>query len=172
MIAFRPVLADDLPVLLEWMHRPHWREWWGDPESELEHVRDMIEGRDTTQPFIFVVDGKDAGYIQVWFVKDQQGTEFAKEIPWLELLPPDAVGVDLSIADRANLSQGLGTRVLQAFVRRLRQDGFKRIVIDPDPANLRAVKAYRKAGFREMPDLLGRTGDSLLMEHMIMEGVS
>ncbi|MBN9672772.1 GNAT family N-acetyltransferase [Roseibium aggregatum] len=164
-VAFRPLVGEDLPMLADWMGRPHWREWWGEPEEELAKFRKKIEGRDTTRPFIFQVDGRDAGYIQVWYVKDQQGPDTVATYPWMVLLPMEAVGVDLSIADASQLSKGHGTRVLQAFVGKLRGEGHKRILIDPDPVNLRAVKAYRKAGFREMEDLLGRTGDSLLMEH-------
>ena len=92
--------------------------------------------------------------------------------PWLERLPAEAVGVDLSIAFEEDLSRGLGTRTLQAFVRQLREEGHERIIIDPDPANLRALKAYRKAGFQEIEALLGRTGDCLLMELVSKEGVS
>jgi aminoglycoside 6'-N-acetyltransferase len=172
MITFRPVVEQDLPLLADWLARPHWREWWGDPETELGYIREMVEGRDTTQPFLFQIDGTDSGYIQVWYIKDQLGTEWVKEYPWLMLLPEDAVGVDLSLANREELSKGIGTEVLRAFVRKLRRDGYDRIIIDPDPANLRAVRAYRKAGFREIVDLLGRTDDSLLMEHVNTEGVS
>jgi aminoglycoside 6'-N-acetyltransferase len=172
MITFRPVVEQDLPLLADWLARPHWREWWGDPETELGYIREMVEGRDTTQPFFFQIDGTDRGYIQVWYIKDQLGTEWVKEYPWLMLLPEDAVGVDLSLANREELSKGIGTEVLRAFVRKLRRDGYDRIIIDPDPANLRAVRAYRKAGFREIVDLLGRTDDSLLMEHVNTEGVS
>ncbi|TYC51869.1 acetyltransferase [Rhodobacterales bacterium] len=172
MISFRPVVPADLSVLGKWMERPHWREWWGEPETELGYVRDMIEGRDTTRPFIFIVDGEDAGYIQVWFVRHQLGTRWVEENPWLEWLPTDAVGVDLSIADSERLSRGTGTRVLQEFVRKLRQEGHRRIIIDPDPANLRAVRAYRKAGFQEIEKLPGEPEDCLLMEHKVTEGVS
>ncbi|MES0883326.1 GNAT family N-acetyltransferase [Roseibium sp. SCP14] len=172
MISFRPVSEKDLPLLSEWLARPHWREWWGDPETELGYIKDMIEGRDTTRPFIFQLNGTDKGYIQVWFVKDQQDSDWIREYPWLELLPRNAVGVDLSLADQDELSKGIGTEVLRAFVRKLRREGYDRILIDPDPENLRAVKAYRKAGFREIADLMGRTGDCLLMEHQDTEGVS
>ena len=172
MITFRSVEPEDLPTLADWMARPHWREWWGEPQEELGYVKDMIEGRDTTLPFIFQLDGTDKGYIQVWFVKDQLGPDILEDYPWLVLLPREAVGVDLSIADQEDLSKGIGTRVLQAFVQKLRHDGYERIIIDPDPANQRAVRSYQKAGFEEIPDLLGKTDDSLLMEHKITEGVT
>lgn len=164
-IEFRPLGAADLAMLATWMARPHWREWWGAPEEELAMVRDMVEGRDTTRPFVFSEGGIDLGYIQAWFIADQRVEPWLTQAPWLLALPDDAVGVDLSIADPARLGRGLGTRVLRAFVARLRDAGHRTIVIDPDPANLRAVRAYEKAGFRPIPDLLGKTGDSLLMRH-------
>ncbi|MEP3047000.1 MAG: GNAT family N-acetyltransferase [Roseibium sp.] len=165
MVSFRPVTAQDLPMLAEWLARPHWQKWWGDPSTELDHIQDMLAGRDTTKPFIFQIGGEDKGYIQVWFIADQLKTEWAKEYPWLDLLPSNAVGVDLSIARQDDMSKGLGSEALRSFVRKLRQEGYTRILIDPDPNNHQAVRAYQKAGFKVMEDLLGRTDDSLLMEH-------
>ena len=51
------------------------------------------------------------------------------------------------------------------FVRKLREQGHDTIIIDPDPDNARAVRAYTKAGFRPVPHLHGRTGDVLIMQH-------
>jgi hypothetical protein len=92
---FHPMSAGDLPLMLRWLEMPHIREWWGDPETELGYVRDMIEGRDTTRPFIFSVDGEPMGYIQYWFIGDHQNATWIADHPWLAELPSDAVGVDL-----------------------------------------------------------------------------
>lgn len=164
-LVFRPVDAADLPLLERWMREPHWREWWGDTDEEIGFVHDMIEGRDTTRPFIFSVDGEDVGYIQYWFVGHQQEGSWIETNPWLAELPPDTIGVDLSIGPADRLSEGIGTRALRAFVALLRDTGFDQIIIDPDPENRRAVRSYEKAGFRPIPELLGRSGDSLIMRH-------
>ncbi|GHG13768.1 GNAT family N-acetyltransferase [Paracoccus aerius] len=165
-ISFAPVTAADLPLLAEWLASPHWREWWSDqPAVELGYIRDMIEGRDSTRPFLFLLDGRPIGYIQVWRIADARVEPWLTEAPWLMDLPDDAVGVDLSIGPTGLLSQGIGSRVLSAFVAMLRAEGHRTIIIDPDPANARAVRAYENAGFRVIPKLLGRTGDSLLMRH-------
>jgi RimJ/RimL family protein N-acetyltransferase len=164
-VTFRPVTAADLPMLGAWMARPHWLEWWGEPETELEYIREMIEGRDDTEPFIFAVDGVDLGYIQVWRLASNRVEPWLTEAPWVMWLPDNTVGVDLSIADPEMLSRGVGTAVLQAFVARLRGLGETEIMIDPDPANPRALRAYEKAGFRVIEALRGRTGDSLVMRH-------
>ncbi|NNU79038.1 acetyltransferase [Halovulum dunhuangense] len=164
-IRFRPVTATDLPLLAEWMAAPHWREWWGEPETELGYIRDMIEGRDTTRPFLFDIDGVPTGYIQVWRPADNRIEPWLSDAPWIAWLPDDAVGVDLSIGPAESLSRGIGSAVLRAFVARLRAEGHRFIVIDPDPTNTRALRAYEKAGFRPIPEYLGRTGDCLLMQH-------
>jgi RimJ/RimL family protein N-acetyltransferase len=161
---FRPMTHADLPLLRRWLERPHMQEWWGEPETELGYVVDMIEGRDTTRPFVFSVDGEPMGYIQYWFIGDHQNATWIAVHPWLAELPSDAVGVDLSIGDLAKLSQGIGSAVLQEFSQHLAGKGHRTIIIDPDPANRRAVRAYEKAGFRAIPRLLGRTGDTLIMQ--------
>ena len=61
------------------------------------------------------------------------------------------------------LGRGHGSAFIRAFAERLLANGTPRIVIDPDPANARAIRAYEKAGFErdrivETPD-----GPALLM---------
>ena len=156
--------SDDLPLMRRWLEMPHIREWWGEPDVELGYVRDMIEGRDSTRPFIFSVDGVPTGYIQYWFIGDHQNDTWIADYPWLAELPSDAVGVDLLIGDPAKLSQGIGSAALSGFAEHLVED-HPTIIIDPDPTNRRAVRAYEKAGFRPIPRLLGRTGDTLIMQY-------
>ncbi len=163
-IAFHPVTHADLPMLRGWMEQPHWREWWGDLEEELADIGAMIEGRDTTRPYIFSVDGKPTGYIQVWFIADQIEAGWAEKEEWLTMVPAGSVGVDLSIGEAEDLDRGIGTAALRAFTLDLAVQGHQTILIDPAPENLRAVRAYEKAGFRAIPGLVGKTGGSLIMQ--------
>lgn len=164
-IGFSPVGEKHYPLLLAWLNAPHVREWWGDPDEEIGFIREMVEGRDTTRPFVITLDGEPVGYIQVWFLGHHQNEEWTKDNPWLLELAPEAVGVDLSIGHADKLSQGIGSAALTAFVAYLRGLGHETIIIDPDPANARAVRAYAKAGFRPVPQLEGRTGaEALIMQ--------
>ena len=38
MLSFRPLVTTDFPLLLEWLQRPHVKEWWNDGEDTLEKV--------------------------------------------------------------------------------------------------------------------------------------
>jgi aminoglycoside 6'-N-acetyltransferase len=164
-IAFLPVRPEHYPLLHTWLAQPHMQEWWGDPDQELGYIRDMVEGRDTTRPFLIVLADKPVGYIQYWFIGHHQNEQWIKDHPWLMELPSDAIGVDLSLGSENALSQGIGSAALASFVAMLRDEGHNTIIIDPDPGNTRAVRAYTKAGFRPVPHLQGRTGDVLIMQH-------
>jgi aminoglycoside 6'-N-acetyltransferase len=164
-ITFEPVAEKHYPLLTRWLNAPHIREWWGDPETELGYIVDMVEGRDTTRPYIFSVNGAHVGYIQVWRIGPHQTDEWTKDNPWLMELPSQAVGVDLSIGEADKLSNGIGSAVLRRFVENLKAEGHTAIIIDPDPANSRAVRAYAKAGFRPIPHLAGRTDGVLVMQY-------
>ena len=164
-IGFIPVQAEHYPLLRRWLEAPHMREWWGDPETELGYVRGMVEGRDTTRPFLIALDGAPIGYIQYWYIGHHQNEQWIKDHPWLMEFPSDTIGVDLSIGEADRLSQGIGSAALAAFVRMLREQGHTNIIIDPDLANLRAVRAYEKAGFRKAVLAHSHDGPVLLMIH-------
>ena len=134
------------------------------PPTAIPIVRNS-QPIDTTRPFIFSIDGIPVGYIQYWFIGHHQNETWIKDHPWLGELPAETVGVDLSIGVPGLLSQGIGSAALRAFVEGLRDEGHGTIVIDPDPENKRAVRAYMKAGFRPVPELVGRTGDVLIMQY-------
>jgi RimJ/RimL family protein N-acetyltransferase len=164
-VTFVPVTKEHLPLLRRWMSQPHWQEWWGEPDTELGYIVAMIEGRDSTEPYLFQVDERPVGYIQVWYVKPHQVEPWTKDSPWLLELPPETVGVDLSIGEADDLAKGYGAAALSQFVGELRGRGHAEIIIDPDPANTRAVRAYLKAGFRPISHLEGRFDGILLMRH-------
>lgn len=160
--------AKDYDLLADWMGRPHWQDWWGDVETELGYVRDMVEGRDPTRAFLFLLDRRPAGYIQSWQVSDNLVEPWISKAPWLVDVPADSVGVDLSVGVEADLGKGLGTAALKAFVRKLADEGRRNIIIDPDAANARAIRAYEKAGFVRLlvaPNPEGEHGRETLIMH-------
>lgn len=139
-IGFRPVTPADRPLLAAWIARPHWQCWWGEAEAEAASIAE----RATVDfgPFIFTLDGRDAGYIQWW------RPDGAWEIP--VAAPPETTrGLDMGIADAGHLGRGIGPAVLAAFMRRLEAEGVTRFLIDPAPGNIRALRAYARAGFAE-----------------------
>jgi aminoglycoside 6'-N-acetyltransferase len=153
-IGFRPVTAADRSLLAEWIARPHWARWWGPADAE---AADIVEGATSDfGPFVFTLDGRDAGYIQWWRPTGEW------EIP-VEAPPETTRGIDMSIADETDCGRGIGARVLSAFVGRLTAEGITRFLIDPAPDNTAARRAYAKAGFGEVARGTHQDGPYVLM---------
>jgi len=133
---FRPLTPADYPLLLDWLQRPHVKEWWDDGDDTLEKVAAHYGDEDDTVRFLLIeTDAAGAtqplGYFQYY------------------LEPDDTVGIDQFLADAGRLGQGLGTQAVQAFCDLIiAERNPRRIILDPDPANGRAVRCYEKAGFR------------------------
>ena len=110
-------------------------------------------------------DGEPVGYIQYWFVGDHQSEAWIASNPWLALVPSDTLGIDMSIGRPEWLGRGVGSQVLRAFADELWAAGHRNLIIDPDPANARAIAAYRKAGFEPVRHLVGKTGDCVILSY-------
>jgi RimJ/RimL family protein N-acetyltransferase len=160
-IDFRPLTRADLPLLHEWLARPHVAEWWGAPPTlaavEAEFAP-YLGAASRVRPFVVLVDGAPGGYIQ-WYVVagDDDGW-------WPDERDPGARGIDQFLADAHRLGRGLGTAVVRAFVARLFADPeVTRVQTDPAPENGRAIRCYEKAGFRRVGVVDTPDGPALLM---------
>ncbi len=159
--AFRPLATTDLPLLHDWVARPHWTEWWGEAPTlaELEaEYGPWIDDPRKVQPYMVLLDGQPFGYIQSYVAMGSGGGW------WEEETDPGVRGIDQSIADAAQLGRGFGTAMVKAFVAKLFADPqVSHIQTDPDPRNTRAIRCYEKAGFRATGEVQTPDGTALLM---------
>jgi aminoglycoside 6'-N-acetyltransferase len=136
---FRPMSASDLPTIKRWLETPHVREWWHDPAEQFELVSGDLDHPDMAQ-FIVAADGQEFAYLQCYNLT-----------AWDTALGPQPEGtrgLDQFIGKADMLDRGHGSAFVRAFADRLLATGTPRVVTDPDPANVRAIGAYEKAGFR------------------------
>jgi aminoglycoside 6'-N-acetyltransferase len=146
-IGFRFLASDDLPRLWQWLQNPIVREWYHDNEESLDDVvagyGEYLEGAGDTLSFIVTYADQPIGYIQRYLTKDH------REYWGHQGFPDDTAGVDVFIGDDAFRHRGFGVEIIRAFLRDhvFGDPGVNRCIIDPDPDNRIAVRAYEKAGF-------------------------
>jgi len=61
------------------------------------------------------------------------------------------------------IGRGHGSAMLALYARRLLAQGAPAVLIDPDPDNERAVRAYRRAGFQDVALRPDGDGDMTLV---------
>ncbi|ANV98805.1 GNAT family N-acetyltransferase [Bradyrhizobium icense] len=151
---FRPMAVADLPLIRQWLARPHVREWWGDPSEQYELVSGDLDEPAMDQ-FIVSAGSNDFGYLQCYDLT-AWNSGFGEH-------PRGTRGIDLFIGEPGMIERGHGSALIRAFVEDRLRRGAPRIVTDPDPANTRAVRAYAKAGFEKAGMVDTPDGPALLM---------
>lgn len=163
-VVFRPMEEADLPMLQEWIRRPHVREWWAgdEPDMPFEEFRAIylprVMAEEQVTPYIAMLDGRPIGFSQSYVAMGSGGGWWEGETD------PGVRGIDQFLAEPGELNRGLGTRMVAALVARLFRDpAVTRIQTDPDPENRRAIRCYEKAGFRAVATIVTPDGPALYM---------
>lgn len=156
---FKPLTHEDLPMLVEWLHRPHVRRWWLEPSTLAELEQDyLLDAASATRTYIALRDDRPIGFIQSYVVMGSGGGW------WKNETDPGVRGIDQFLANADDLGQRIGRGMIAAFVDRLFDDPQVTIVqTDPSPDNERAIRCYRAAGFSAIGVVDTPDGPALLM---------
>jgi aminoglycoside 6'-N-acetyltransferase len=151
----RPATDDDLDLLVGWLADPEVYRWWEGRPLSREEVADVYTGRrrPEVEPFVIEADGMPIGYLQIW-----QGTERSGGIDMF--LVPGARGRRLG-PDAA--------RTASSFL--LDQRGWTEVTVDPVVDNLRAIRAFERAGFSRESEELDKDTDKRVLRMVVRREV-
>ena len=154
----------DLPMLHDWLNRPHVVEWWGGDEARpslaevREHYLPRVLAKEHVTPYIAMLGEEPIGYAQS-YVALGSGDGW-----WEDETDPGVRGIDQSLANPAQLGKGLGTKLVRALVELLFSDpDVTKVQTDPAPNNLRAIRCYEKAGFVQSRPITTPDGPAVYM---------
>ena len=152
---FRPMSVADLPMVRRWLETPHVAQWWHDPDTQFALVSEDLD-HPAMEQFVVTADDRPFAYLQCYdptaWPDNGLGTH-----------PLGTRGIDQFIGEPDMVDQGHGSALIRSFVDGLLKTGTPRVVTDPDPENIRAVRAYEKAGFEKVSLVDTPDGRALLM---------
>lgn len=159
-LCLRSLESKDADLLVKWLSDPAVLEYYEgrdrahDPELVQQH---FYENKDGIAQCIIQYQSIDIGYLQFYLIDDEEIQEydytgFAGKI----------YGIDQFIGEPSYWNRGIGTQLIKETVRFLiDQKEAKKIVMDPQAWNARALKVYEKCGFKKK---------KYLVEHEYHEG--
>jgi len=136
---FVPVTREDFPMLRSWLAEPHIGGWWGDPDVEIALIDEDLGTGPTDMRIVWFADRPFA------YIQDYPAHHW--EMPQYAGLPSGSCAVDTFLGAPDFLGQGHASGYIRQRAEELVEAGYAAIAVDPDPENVRAVRAYRKAGF-------------------------
>jgi aminoglycoside 6'-N-acetyltransferase len=152
---FRPAGAHDLPMLERWLRTPEVVRWWGEPQEQAALLREDLDDPRMVMRIVALA-GRPFAYAQDYDVQVWPQPHFAG-------LPLGARSIDSFIGEPDMIGKGHGSNYLKLLAQRLRADGAPVVAIDPAVENLRARRAYAKAGFRGEAIVETAEGPAVLM---------
>jgi aminoglycoside 6'-N-acetyltransferase len=132
-VRLRAWRGEDFGRLAEILSEPSVARWWnpGEPRQLAEAwLADEGQG---TSTYVIEHEGRVVGSVQV---SEEDDPDYR------------SAGIDIFLADEGQ-ARGLGPDAIRTLARWLfTVRGHHRLTIDPAAANERAIRAYRKVGFR------------------------
>jgi len=153
--SFRLAQRNDLQLLRVWLRTPEVARWWGDPEEQAALLEEDF-GEPRMVMRIVSIDGRPFAYAQDYEVHSWPQAHFAH-------LPMGTRAIDSFIGAPGMIGCGHGSAFLRLLAQRLMASGAPAVAIDPDVRNLRARRAYEKAGFRGDRVVETAEGPAILM---------
>ena len=160
---FRSVADEDLPMLARWLTEPHNEKRWGAVSESLAEIREAMDSVET-EPLIVELDGEPIAYVQSY------DPHLEDDHPYQDQ-PMGTLGIDILIGPAEMLGKGHGSAIISQFVEMLFDEGAPRVIIDPDPSNRRAIRAYEKAGFVHFDTRHTIYGPALMMARDAQEEI-
>jgi aminoglycoside 6'-N-acetyltransferase len=152
---FRPMAADDLPLVRHWLEQPHVVEWWGNADEQFALLRDDL-AEPAMEQFVVMIDNRPFGYVQSYDLSAWPNPDFGEH-------PVGTRAIDQFIGEPDLVGCGHGSACIRSFGDELLAGGTPRVITDPNPRNVRAIRAYKKAGFRKQRIVSTIEGPALLM---------
>ena len=147
----------DYRLLVRWRAEPHVHEWW-DPDEPapsydevVAHYGPRVRGEDSTTACIIELGGRPVGYVQFyrWDSWPKDAGEMAVDFD------EHSYGIDIHIGEPDAIDRGLGSRAVDLLCAYLeRERGASQIALTTELANTRAQRAYEKAGFHKVREVL------------------
>lgn len=154
IIAFRPLREEDLPLLCDWLNRPHMRDFYQKTSVLRSEVAQKfgprIRGEFPTYDHIVSLADKPFGKLQCYRNIDHPG--YAKEVNLFE-----GISVDLFIGEPHMLGRGLGRKMLRAYVVEVAFELYPKecaCFICHELTNLRARACSAAAGFHPLRQVI------------------
>lgn len=161
-ITFTTISTSHFPLLLKWLETPHVKAWW---DQNTHWTKELIEQKygnyvhgfkrltledkiieKPMHAYIILYEQMPIGYIQYYNKHDfppEQGYQTTE-------LPKNCAAIDWYIGEADFIGKGIGSKALALFLDNYVFSKFENVFVDPETANIGAIKAYEKAGFKEI----------------------
>lgn len=136
-------------LILRWFNKPHVQAFYSLRNWTYEEVYKKLEpyvrGETQINCFVIYLENHPIGYIQSYSLKDHpwENQDLSEEII------QEAAGFDLFIGEENYLKKGMGSQIIECFLKERIWPNYQCCFVDPDTRNKASIRVFQKCGFVE-----------------------
>lgn len=130
----------DCAVLERWDAAPGLADWRGE-DGAVDWARELRRNPPWRRMLVAALWGRPVGFVQVIDPAREESRHWGAA-------PGGLRAIDIWIGDPADRSRGLGARMMRLALALCWREGARAVLIDPMARNVRAIRFYRRMGFR------------------------
>ena len=155
VLRWRPLAADDLPLLCRWLADPVVARWWAHDSTPEGVERDFgasVRGEEAGEDLVVSLDERPVGLVQRAVIADYP--EDLAEFAALVEVPEGAVELDYLVGEPALRGRGLGSRIIAALVEDTwtAHPAAPAVLVAVAATNVASWRALEKAGLRRIAE--------------------
>jgi RimJ/RimL family protein N-acetyltransferase len=144
-LTLRPLEDANLPLVAEWLNKPHIEKWYAPVDEWLAEIRER-NGRFSWLRHFVVMDGDvPVGFCQYYDCFDSAGLEDwnGREFP----RRGEVYSIDYLIGEENYLGKGYGKALVRMLTDMMFALGAREIIVDPDEENARSSGVLTANGY-------------------------
>lgn len=139
-LRLRRARPGDRPVLERWDDAPDAAEWGGEDDA-FDWARELRRNPPWRRLLMAELWGRPVGFVQIIDPAREESRYWGP-------VPGSLRAIDIWIGDTADRGRGLGARMMRLALALCWREGARAVLIDPMARNVRAIRFYRRMGFR------------------------
>ncbi|NCA66568.1 MAG: GNAT family N-acetyltransferase [Clostridia bacterium] len=143
-LVFRTINDNDIPLLSSWLNQDYVKQWYEDPDSWLEEIRERFGNFAWIHHYIVMADTAPVGFCQYYDCYDARALE-----DWYEVdTRGHTFSIDYFIGDKDYLNKGYGKAIVAQLIELIMtKEKGSRIIVQPEDDNLSSRGVLTANGF-------------------------
>ena len=140
------ILEEDVILIEQWLQKEYVKKWY-DPTNEwINEIKNRDVEYSFIKHFIVKINSIKVGFCQYYDCFD------AKELWYRTNKQNYTYSIDYLIGEEKYLNKGYGKEIVRQLIEKVKTEGGKEIIVQPDIENVRSNKILLANGFEYLKD--------------------
>jgi RimJ/RimL family protein N-acetyltransferase len=140
-ISLAKIIDDDIILIEQWLQKEYIKKWYDPIDEWINEIKNRNGKYDFIRHFMVEINSTKIGFCQYYDCFDAQES-------WYKINKQKyTYSIDYLIGEENYLHKGYGKEIIQQLIEKVKTEGGKEIIVQPDMENTASNKILLATGF-------------------------